>query len=241
MRVNSNGLRLNLSSTWTHKEILQPTLFPHRLLGLNNILNNFLANDRLIPLGLHLALGSAASTNRGSSLTIFFFDSSFDSLESGASLLKESFTFTFFLSYLDLYLYRKIYFLFVRYVRAYSLFSKKSPLHLRFVILNKAGHISAAFVAAYVARKLLVRFKLNKILPTVFRDAFAHNPRLLGISFLCSGRFDKKERAQLLRLGEGPMPFGDLGCSVDYSVAKVPLKYGVCGIKVWLFSRGPLH
>lgn len=105
------------------------------------------------------------------------------------------------------------------------------------VIINieeiKKADVVAQLVAENVASQLMRRIGFRRamkktVLATVKAGA-------LGIKIRCSGRLAGAEIARSEQYREGRVPLHTIRADIDYGFAEARTKYGVIGIKVWIF------
>lgn len=105
---------------------------------------------------------------------------------------------------------------------------------INFVIVRKI-YFDASLASKYITNKLLNKFKLEKVITDLKKDIIT-NKEKNGIIVYCSGRFDRKERASSEIYSEGKISLTTVRNKVTYSQSDVILKYGICGIKVWVLN-----
>jgi hypothetical protein len=103
-------------------------------------------------------------------------------------------------------------------------------------IFLKDNNITSQLISYYVTQKLRKGHNLGKILKPVFKN-LNENPLILGYKIGCSGRFSRKQRATYLWENAGNFPLNKLNAVIDYSYRQVTLKFGACGIKIWLCKK----
>jgi small subunit ribosomal protein S3 len=97
----------------------------------------------------------------------------------------------------------------------------------------KRPELSAQLVAENIASQLLRRIGFRRAMKkTVLASvkAGAH-----GIKIQCGGRLAGAEIARSEWYREGRVPLHTLRADIDYGFAEARTKYGVIGIKVWIF------
>jgi hypothetical protein len=57
---------------------------------------------------------------------------------------------------------------------------------------------------------------------------------ILGYKIVCSGRFTRKQIATYSWIKQGALGFNKFSNHIKYSESSIKLKYGLCGVKVWL-------
>lgn len=109
------------------------------------------------------------------------------------------------------------------------------------VIINieeiKKADVVAQLVAENIASQLIRRIGFRRamkktVLATIKAGA-------LGIKIRCSGRLGGAEIARSEQYREGRVPLHTIRADIDYGFAEARTKYGVIGIKVWIF-RGEI-
>ncbi|MCB0537519.1 MAG: hypothetical protein KDE33_08315 [Bacteroidetes bacterium] len=93
--------------------------------------------------------------------------------------------------------------------------------------------MSALLIVKYLVSKLEQQFSLGEALFPLVRY-LNKAPTIYGFRIDCSGRFTRKQRASVLTVKGGTVPFSSLKSNLDYEESSVILKYGKCGLKVWL-------
>lgn len=97
-------------------------------------------------------------------------------------------------------------------------------------------NVTSDIVATYISMKLQHRHSLEWILKPVIKDLEKRilKKTFLGYKIVCSGRFTRKQIATYMWMKKGPLPLNNFSNVIKYSESRVRLKYGACGIKVWL-------
>ena len=98
--------------------------------------------------------------------------------------------------------------------------------------------ITAYLICNYIKVRLKQQYTLGSIvyplarfLNSISKDNFE------GFKIDCNGRFSRRQRASSFSLKEGRLPFSSRNLFLDYAFSEVILKFGKCGLKVWLFSK----
>jgi len=130
-------------------------------------------------------------------------------------------------------------FLFLKFFSFNNHFSKLKP-DLAVNFLDGVDFVSANFISRFLSRRLSFGFELNRVLPPIVSDLSllvnSDYSSLRGFRISCKGRFNKTQMASYSWEKFGPVPLNNFSCNVDYAFSKVFMKYGACGIKVWVFS-----
>lgn len=232
MRINSNGFRLNVSNSWLNKELVKDTS-----MSLNTVFDSFISNffrdKRIKNFDISLSHSCFKRSLVHRDLFLFLTD------ESSRNLLNV-FTYnsnerrlvSYFYRTFNLYFYKKLYFIFLK---DYARLVDFSPHHKVYLVITSTKCCTASTIANFIVKKLLTRFKVDKIIKSVIGSSELIQAQRSGILIECSGRFDRKERASKVRAGSGKIPLNSISSRVEYSLKNVVLKYGICGIKVWLY------
>lgn len=94
--------------------------------------------------------------------------------------------------------------------------------------------ITAKFLITYMIIKLKKKFSLKYVLNSVIK--FLKNTKKIeGYKIKCSGRFDKKQRATYLLKQLKKVSSTGIFIPLDYAFSTLTLKYGLCGIKLWVY------
>ncbi len=106
------------------------------------------------------------------------------------------------------------------------------------IILNitevKRPEVDAQLVAENVALQLERRVSFRRAMKRNVSQAMKFGSK--GIKIMCSGRLAGAEMARTEWYREGRVPLQTIRADIDYGVATARTKYGVIGVKVWLFK-----
>ncbi|MBI2890895.1 MAG: 30S ribosomal protein S3 [Nitrospirae bacterium] len=94
--------------------------------------------------------------------------------------------------------------------------------------------IDAALVAQSVARQLESRVSFRRALRKAIATALQYGA--LGVRICVAGRLGGSEIARTEWYREGRVPLHTLRADIDYAVGRARTKYGVIGVKVWIFK-----
>jgi len=100
----------------------------------------------------------------------------------------------------------------------------------------KARMVNAEFLGRFFLMKFLYRRELVKVINPIVKRL---TRRFSGMRVDCSGRFTRRQRASFTRITRGRVSLNSLNSRVDYTQVSLPLKFGVCSIKLWLGDRLP--
>jgi small subunit ribosomal protein S3 len=106
------------------------------------------------------------------------------------------------------------------------------------VILNiieiKRPEIDAQLVAENIALQLERRVSFRRAMKRNVSQALKFGAK--GIKAMCSGRLAGAEMARTEWYREGRVPLQTIRADIDYGTTTARTKYGVIGIKVWVFK-----
>jgi small subunit ribosomal protein S3 len=106
------------------------------------------------------------------------------------------------------------------------------------VILNiteiKRPEIDAQLVAENIALQLERRVSFRRAMKRNVSQALKFGAK--GIKAMCSGRLAGAEMARTEWYREGRVPLQTIRADIDYGTTTARTKYGVIGIKVWIFK-----
>jgi small subunit ribosomal protein S3 len=106
------------------------------------------------------------------------------------------------------------------------------------VVLNiteiKRPEVDAQLVAENVALQLQRRVSFRRAMKRNVSQAMKFGAK--GIKTMCSGRLAGAEMARTEWYREGRVPLQTLRADIDYGFAISMTKYGVIGVKVWIFK-----
>ena len=110
------------------------------------------------------------------------------------------------------------------------------------VILNitevKRPETNAQLVAENIAMQLERRVSFRRAMKRNVSQALKFGAK--GIKAMCAGRLAGAEMARTEWYREGRVPLQTIRADIDYGLAVARTKYGVIGIKVWIF-RGEVY
>jgi small subunit ribosomal protein S3 len=98
----------------------------------------------------------------------------------------------------------------------------------------KRPEVDAQLVAENVALQLERRVSFRRAMKRNVSQAMKFGAK--GIKIMCSGRLAGAEMARTEWYREGRVPLQTIRADIDYGVATAATKYGVIGVKVWLFK-----
>ncbi len=106
------------------------------------------------------------------------------------------------------------------------------------VILNiteiKRPEVDAQLVAENIALQLERRVSFRRAMKRNVSQALKFGAK--GIKAMCSGRLAGAEMARTEWYREGRVPLQTIRADIDYGTTTAMTKYGVIGIKVWVFK-----
>lgn len=106
------------------------------------------------------------------------------------------------------------------------------------VILNitevKRPEIDAQLVAENVALQIERRVSFRRAMKRNVSQALKFGAK--GIKVMCSGRLAGAEMARTEWYREGRVPLQTIRADIDYGFAVARTKYGVIGVKVWIYK-----
>jgi small subunit ribosomal protein S3 len=106
------------------------------------------------------------------------------------------------------------------------------------IILNitevKRPEVDAQLVSENVALQLERRVSFRRAMKRNVSQAMKFGAK--GIKIMCSGRLAGAEMARTEWYREGRVPLQTIRADIDYGTATAKTKYGVIGVKVWLFK-----
>jgi small subunit ribosomal protein S3 len=106
------------------------------------------------------------------------------------------------------------------------------------VILNitevKRPETNAQLVAENIATQLERRVSFRRAMKRNVSQALKFGAK--GIKAMCAGRLAGAEMARTEWYREGRVPLQTIRADIDYGLAVAKTKYGVIGIKVWIFK-----
>lgn len=105
------------------------------------------------------------------------------------------------------------------------------------IIINieeiKKADVVAQLVAENVASQLMRRIGFRRAMKKTVLSSIKAGAQ--GIKILCAGRLAGAEMARSEWYREGRVPLHTIRADIDYGFAEAKTKYGLIGIKVWIF------
>lgn len=97
----------------------------------------------------------------------------------------------------------------------------------------KRPELSAQLVAENVTGQLLRRISFRRAMKRTVQGSLKAGA--LGCKLACSGRLGGAEMARYEWYREGRVPLHTLRANIDYGFAEAETKYGIIGVKAWVF------
>lgn len=96
--------------------------------------------------------------------------------------------------------------------------------------------VSVEAITSHISLRLQKKFSLNWVLFPVLKDLNYKIKKniFLGYKLVCSGRFTRKQIATYTWVKKGSIKFNSVSNLVKYSEVRIRLKYGLCGVKLWI-------
>jgi small subunit ribosomal protein S3 len=105
------------------------------------------------------------------------------------------------------------------------------------IIINieeiKRPDLSAQLVAENVAGQLVRRIGFRRAMKKTVQGVMKNGA--LGCKINCSGRLNNADMARTEWVREGRVPLHTLRADIDFGFAEANTKYGIIGVKVWIF------
>ena len=98
----------------------------------------------------------------------------------------------------------------------------------------RKAEIDAQLVAENVANQLVRRMHFRRAMKKAVQSALKLGAA--GIKIQCSGRLGGAEIARREWYREGRVPLHTLRADVDYGFAEARIRYGVIGVKTWIYK-----
>jgi len=97
----------------------------------------------------------------------------------------------------------------------------------------KRPDLSAQLVAENIAGQLLRRISFRRAMKKTVQSCMKAGA--LGVKIQCSGRLGGAEMSRTEWYREGRVPLHTLRADIDYGLAEARTKYGIIGVKAWVF------
>ena len=98
----------------------------------------------------------------------------------------------------------------------------------------KRTEMSAQLVSENVASQLMRRIGFRRAMKKTMQASM--DAGALGIRIACSGRLGGAEMSRYEWYRKGRVPLHTLRAEIDYGFAEAKTKFGIIGIKVWIFK-----
>jgi hypothetical protein len=105
------------------------------------------------------------------------------------------------------------------------------PILVTFKLLPQRNP-SVGLLGNFIIRKLYYRFRLSQILNPIIKGINRNS--LMGMRINTSGRFTRAQRASHSSTQFGRVPLNNYSLNINYLNRTIPLKYGVCSVKIWM-------
>ena len=91
-------------------------------------------------------------------------------------------------------------------------------------------------ISSYLIDKLMNQQNLLFCLQPILKDLQIKiiKKKIIGYKIACSGRFSRKQIASRIWRNSGSINFNTFSNLIKYSFNSIRLKYGICGIKIWI-------
>ncbi|HUT26229.1 MAG TPA: 30S ribosomal protein S3 [Sumerlaeia bacterium] len=98
----------------------------------------------------------------------------------------------------------------------------------------KKPELSAQLVAENIAGQLLRRISFRRAMKKTIQASM--DAGALGVKIACAGRLAGSEMARSEWYRKGRVPLHTLRADIDYGYSGAKTKYGMIGVKVWIFK-----
>ena len=109
----------------------------------------------------------------------------------------------------------------------------KGEVALNIVEIRKP-EIDATLIAENIAQQLERRVAFRRAMKKAVSTAMKFGSK--GIRIRCSGRLGGSEMSRVETYREGRVPLHTLRADIEFGLAEARTKYGIIGIKVWIFK-----
>jgi len=103
------------------------------------------------------------------------------------------------------------------------------------VIEVKKPFVSAVYLAEVAANEIEKGFPTRRVLKRLIERA-RQNKEVLGVKAIAKGRVDGATIKRKETISWGRLPLSKLTADIDYAERPVLTKYGIVGLKVWLYK-----
>ncbi len=99
----------------------------------------------------------------------------------------------------------------------------------------KTPELDAQLTAEFIAGRIEKRASYKRTMKRSIQ--FAQKKGAIGVKAMVSGRINGAEIARSEWYREGRVPLQTLRANIDYGFAVAKTKYGVLGVKIWIFTK----
>lgn len=111
-----------------------------------------------------------------------------------------------------------------------------TPPHIDVDVIEiKKPYTSAAYLAEVIANDLQKGFSTRSVLKKAIERVKQHK-EILGIKVKARGRLDGSTLKRRETISWGRVPLSKLTADIDYAYLPFLTKYGIIGVKVWLYK-----
>lgn len=118
---------------------------------------------------------------------------------------------------------------------------RPNPQNIRIEIREvRETEANASLVALNIAEQLERRIPFRRVIKRTLDRVISHK-EVLGVKIEVKGRLNGTEMARSEFVKEGRLPLQTLRADIDYAQKEAMTKYGVIGVKVWIYKGEKLE
>ncbi len=95
--------------------------------------------------------------------------------------------------------------------------------------------LDARLVGQSIAKQLENRAAFKRVVKKAIQNVMKYGA--LGVKITVSGRLGGVDIARSETYKEGSIPLHTLKANIDYALSEVKTKYGIIGVKVWIYKK----
>lgn len=122
----------------------------------------------------------------------------------------------------------------------YKILGKNTVINIHGV---KKGNYHVNIITRFIVLRLLHQFRVGEVIYPILKELNKKKRinKILGIMLICSGRLTKRQRASKRIFRQEKIGLHTFSANVTYSFATARLKYGMCGIKLYINRENKIN
>lgn len=238
--VDIRGLRYGQIFDWNvqHRSLDKNSLVDIKLIRFEDYIKELFKKYFGVKFGLMLNKLTIEYKNKELYIKLYIYDGQLEDIYFNNSKIRKRVRF-YNSSVLDLIVKSKLA-VFEKLIQKFAAIYLDKKVKIEFYSCSNHD-LESYFIANYISIRLNQGYSVNEVITGVQRSLKnwlkVKQSKLIGYKIDCSGRWSRNQRASFKTVKEGSIPFSKIFSVIDYSYSTAFLKYGTCGIKVWLYKE----